>query len=232
MQKIEEILEQTKATWNKYLVDSEENIYREGYICRAESKEEHYRSGYWDFPRLIALPLQKMGYRNFKDVLEIGVGTGRLIGPAANMYHQIYGIDFSEEVILKAVLRLDEISCYNAELKINDGQNIPYPDGKFDMVYSFVVFIHIPSKKIVENYIKETFRVLKKGGVARIHLRYSEFTSKNFEQIEKDWNYTKGCSWTTFEAMKMFGNAGFKNIDPEILKRKDKRQLWITAVKS
>lgn len=238
---INEILKQTKNTWNRYISESGDDIYHKGYICRSNSKDEHYRMGYWDFPYFIALPLAKMGFELPKKVLEIGVGTGRLAACTSNMVEQVCGIDISKEVINKALTHLNNTGCKNVGLKVNDGQTIPYPDNYFDWVYSFIVFIHIPSKTIVQKYTEETYRVLKKGGVARIHLRYAgplRYKGKNFEQINNDWDLTKGCSWTRIEAYKLFKNAGFKvlRVNREYRnawqKQKSKKQLWVTALKT
>ncbi len=237
---INEILKQTQKTWDRYISESGDDIYRKGYIYRSDSKDEHYRMGYWDFPYFIAMPLAKMGFGIPKNVLEIGVGTGRLAACALNMVDKFCGIDISEEVIKKAITHLNIIGGKNVELKVNDGQSIPYPDNNFDWVYSLIVFIHIPSKMIVQKYIEECYRVLNKGGVARINLRYAgplRLRGKNFEQIDDKWDLTKGCSWTRLEASRLFKNAGFEvlkvNRDYRNAwqKQKSATQLWVTAIK-
>ena len=42
-----------------------------------------------------------------------------------------------------------------------------FPDEKFDFVYSYAVFQHIPSREVVFNYLREARRVLKTGGILR-----------------------------------------------------------------
>ena len=39
-----------------------------------------------------------------------------------------------------------------------------FPDDKFDFVYSYAVFQHIPSREVVFSYLREARRVLKPGG--------------------------------------------------------------------
>ncbi|MBM2832888.1 MAG: Methyltransferase type 11 [Candidatus Brocadiaceae bacterium] len=235
-----DILKQTKDTWNRYIYESGDTIYQQNYIYKSNSDVDHYRMGYWDFPYFIAMPLTKMGIELPNRALEIGVGTGRLAACASNMFEHVCGIDISEEVIKKASTYLNKIGCKNIELKVNDGQTIPYPDNNFDLVYSLIVFIHIPSKIIVEKYIKETYRVLKKGGVARIQLRYAGFLTlkgKDFGEIDENWDLTEGCSWTRLEARRLFKSEGFKilkiNRDYRNAwqRQKSKTQLWITATK-
>src|SRR5450759_3215629 len=45
-----------------------------------------------------------------------------------------------------------------------------FPDEKFDFVYSYAVFQHIPSREVVFNYLREARRVLKTGGVLRCQM--------------------------------------------------------------
>ncbi len=186
------------------------------------------------------MPLAKMGFALPKNILEIGVGTGRLASCASHMVPQVCGIDISEEVIGRALIHLNSVGCKNVELKANDGQTIPYPDNYFDWVYSLIVFIHIPSKAIVQKYIGETLRVLKGGGAARIQLRYAgllRLKGKDYSEIDETWDFKKGCSWTRIEAYRLFRKAGFKvlrvNRDyrNSWQKEKSKTQLWVTAMK-
>jgi len=57
----------------------------------------------------------------------------------------------------------------HAHVHAVDGTNLARFAGEsFDFVYSYAVFQHIPSREVVLNYLKETRRVLKTGGIARL----------------------------------------------------------------
>jgi SAM-dependent methyltransferase len=45
-----------------------------------------------------------------------------------------------------------------------------FPEDHFDFVYSYAVFQHIPSAEVVLSYLRETIRVLKPGGFARLQI--------------------------------------------------------------
>ena len=45
-----------------------------------------------------------------------------------------------------------------------------FPDDKFDFVYSYAVFQHIPSREVVFRYLREARRVLKPGGILRCQI--------------------------------------------------------------
>lgn len=87
------------------------------------------------------------------DVLEIGCGVGRL------MRKGYYGIDTSLNMLKIARERNPRL-----KLKVCDGRSIPHEDNKFDYVYSYLVFQHLP-KNAVQTYIDEAYRVLKDNGV-------------------------------------------------------------------
>ncbi|HVY93591.1 MAG TPA: class I SAM-dependent methyltransferase, partial [Bryobacteraceae bacterium] len=55
-----------------------------------------------------------------------------------------------------------------------------FPDAHFDFVYSYAVFQHIPSGDVVFSYLRETIRVLKPGGVARLQINGLPKTSEAY----------------------------------------------------
>jgi SAM-dependent methyltransferase len=101
--------------------------------------------------------------------LEIGCGPGRLLRPLARHFTEIHGVDVSDEMIRLAQERLRDTP--NAHAHITSGSDLAqFPDDKFDFVYSFAVFQHIPSRDVVFNYLREARRVLKPGGVLRCQM--------------------------------------------------------------
>jgi len=229
-----------KKIWNGYVKQSGNDIYTNRYIHRSESKEDHYREGHWAFSYYILNPVLKLGISPDSTVLEIGCGLGRLILPASYYFNQCLGIDISEEVISKAQERVDKLKISNIKLLPCDGQNIPLEDKSIDLVYSFLVFMHIPSKKIIRQYIKETYRVLKPQGIARIQVRRSQswLTSQDYPNItKKDYDLPYGCTFTKREIKKSFSIESLKVLS---INRETRRpynlipsqtQLWVTAKK-
>ena len=103
-------------------------------------------------------------------VLEIGCGIGRLLIPMSNIFQNVVGIDISPEMVRIGKEKTQEIS--NCEIVENNGSDLSlFSDNYFDFCYSFIVFQHIPEKKIVEEYIKEVSRVLKPGCLFRFQVR-------------------------------------------------------------
>lgn len=97
-------------------------------------------------------------------VLEIGCGIGRLLQYMALIFEEVHGIDVSAEMIEEGRRYLARHP--NAHLEVGDGASLaPYPDAHFDLVYSYVVFQHIPDKAVIESYVTEARRVLRPGGL-------------------------------------------------------------------
>ncbi len=109
------------------------------------------------------------GNRRARRALEIGCGPGRLIKPMAGHFGEIHGVDVADEMVRLARERLRGIR--HAHVHATDGAELgQFADESFDFVYSYAVFQHIPSREVVMQYLRETHRVLKPGGLARLQL--------------------------------------------------------------
>lgn len=95
--------------------------------------------------------LIETGTTNWGKVLEIGCGIGRLLEPLADNHEtcQFYGIDISPEM-LKLAPKKPNITYGKAPKNL-------------DMVYSMLVFQHIPHEEKL-TYIKMAYDLLKPGG--------------------------------------------------------------------
>lgn len=111
--------------------------------------------------------LQEMGYQpTGKDLLlEIGCGMGRMTRAFAHSFGTVYGIDVSPEMIARAQTYLAD--CQNIHLSVGNGVDLAgFGDESFDLVFSALVFQHIPDPAITLGYIREIGRVLAPGGLA------------------------------------------------------------------
>ncbi len=101
--------------------------------------------------------------------LEIGCGPGRLMRPMSRHFGEIHGVDVSDEMIAHAKEKLRDISWAHAH-HASGSDLAQFPSDHFDFVYSYAVFQHIPSAEVVFSYLRETIRVLKPGGFARLQI--------------------------------------------------------------
>ena len=98
-------------------------------------------------------------------VVEIGCGIGRLARAIAPRVAKVYAGDVSPEMLDRA--RAWCAGCGNVQLLRFDGALSGVPSGCADLVYSHLVFQHVPRLKFLRAYFREAARVLKPGGVFR-----------------------------------------------------------------
>jgi cyclopropane fatty-acyl-phospholipid synthase-like methyltransferase len=93
-------------------------------------------------------------------MLEIGCGAGRLTRALAKLFGEVHAVDVSGEMVARAKAALVEFP--NAHVYQNNGCDLTVvPELEFDFAYSVIVFQHIPSRKVIENYVREVNRLLK-----------------------------------------------------------------------
>lgn len=95
-----------------------------------------------------------------KRVLEIGYGMGSDHLSMGRQGAILNGIDLTPGNLEVTRARLD-LYGYASELAVGDAENLPYPEGTFDFVYSFGVIHHSPNTRKI---ISEIHRVLSPGG--------------------------------------------------------------------
>ncbi len=146
-----------KADWN---ARAKENA--EYYIATTQwkSEDEFDRSGARD----AALFFESEGelLTPSTTVLDIGCGIGRMDRHVAPRVKKLIGIDVSGEMVRRARERLADLK--NVEFVEGDGRSLaPIASGSIDLVFSHIVFQHMP-KSVMREYCREVHRVLASGG--------------------------------------------------------------------
>ncbi|MGI6463367.1 MAG: class I SAM-dependent methyltransferase [Candidatus Scatomorpha sp.] len=97
-------------------------------------------------------------------LLEVPVGTGVLTVPVYQTMPnaQITCLDYSPDMMAQASAKAKRIGLQNVYFKQGDVGALPFEDNSFDIVLSLNGFHAFPDKNAA---FKETFRVLKSGGV-------------------------------------------------------------------
>lgn len=72
-------------------------------------------------PYMVALMTEALELKGEEKVLEIGTGSGYQTAILARLAEKVYSIERITELASRARRILDQINCYNAELKIFDG---------------------------------------------------------------------------------------------------------------
>jgi len=184
-------LRDMKTYWD---VCASENAMRHIAVDHGENEDVFHSSGERDIDRILGFLngdiLKSSRYR----VLEVGCGIGRLLMPLALRYPSwdIYGVDVSDEMIRKAGKRLEEFG--NIKLFSNNGKDLGmFEDAFFHIVFSYIVFQHIP-RKFVRSYFKEISRKLVDKGLFIFQLPIYPLNVKIEEPPDSDFRTVRHYS--------------------------------------
>ena len=169
------VLERMRADWNGR-AGEDANYYVA--FGRRDQEEAEFFSTAGPVIKGLELDLPRLPGRDA--ALEIGCGPGRLMRPLSRHFKEIHGVDVSDAMIELACERLRNTP--NAFPHHSSGSDLRlFPDGKFDFVYSYAVFQHIPSAEVVFQYLREARRVLKTGGILRCQINGLPPTAKQYD---------------------------------------------------
>jgi SAM-dependent methyltransferase len=147
-------------------------------------------------------------------VLEIGCGAGRVTRALAGFFGEVYAVDISREMVRQA--RHTVAGYPNARVFHNNGKDLsairrrwwnPLGWGRprlFHFAFSFMVFQHIPSRAIIENYVRETGRMLLPGALFKFQVQGSPQARPG---PEESW---VGVPFSEDEARAMAERCGFE----------------------
>lgn len=114
-------------------------------------------------------------------VLEIGCGAGRVTRAFANFFGEVHAVDISQGMVEQA--RGAVTGFPGARVYRNNGKDLSvvrrhwwnrFGIGKgveVDFAFSTMVFQHIPSREIIENYVREVHRLLRPGGLFKFQVQ-------------------------------------------------------------
>lgn len=215
-----ESMSESKKKWNT-LADKNASYYIMTDYGEDITPEQFRATGQKDCRELIEndqILRAKLSPFKEKDLLEIGCGTGRISEFEAKIFKNVTGIDISEGMISQATKRLSHLT--NVKFVATDGRRYPFANNSFDVVFSFIVFQHMPGKETVMSNISELSRVLRPSGIAKIQLR-------GIPTSKKHWFY--GPSFTTKQVQSMIKNLPLSIVKSEA---EGERYFWIWLEKT
>ncbi len=175
----------------------------------------------------------RVGLVRAQRVLDVGCGTGAVtLDIAESTRGHVVGVDIDEAKLVEARRLLEVVP--NLEFQVADVQDLPFPDGSFDLVTLNIVLVYVPDK---QRALDEMARVLRPGGrvLATMEPDYAgwiqyppgDFVELFFEQLRQ-----MGADLETGRKLKyLFTKAGLRTevgIDAEdefIFLRDDERKL-------
>lgn len=98
-------------------------------------------------------------------IVDLGCGNGRNLIPFQNFI--CYGVDFSQNMLNKAVLISEK---YNLDIQLRKASldKLPFKDNFFDYALMLASLHHLETKEKRLSSLKEVYRILKNNGIALI----------------------------------------------------------------
>jgi phosphatidylethanolamine/phosphatidyl-N-methylethanolamine N-methyltransferase len=115
----------------------------------------------WIFAPGRAAAVRHLDLERSDSVLEVGIGTGLNL-PLYSATSRLTGIDLSQEMLDKAVERVQTLTMPNVTLKVMDATSMDFGDNEFDRALATYTISAVPDPVAV---LREMRRVVKPGGI-------------------------------------------------------------------
>jgi SAM-dependent methyltransferase len=200
-------LEKMRAEWDQRARENARYYVASGQ--EQWSDDEYFRSGEVNVEREILTDLgnvcQGKDPKQMR-VLEIGCGTGRITRALAKQFGEVYAVDISGEMVRQAGLALRDFP--NAHVFQNNGRDLQivrHAAGgvPLDFAFSYIVFQHIPSRDVIENYVREAHGLLRPGALFK-------FQVQGYIDDNEPRDSWLGASFTEEQAREMAERCGFE----------------------
>ncbi|MBZ5612287.1 MAG: class I SAM-dependent methyltransferase [Acidobacteriia bacterium] len=208
------VAERMRSDWNQRA--REDANYYVAFGGR-DQDEDAFLATAADVLRLIERELKRLPQNGATwRALEIGCGPGRLMKPLSRHFAEIHGVDVSDEMIRLARERLRDIPHARVQA-VESARLAQFAAESFDFIYSYAVFQHIPSRNVVLEYMRETRRLLKPGGVF-----HGQFNGLPHASVPDTWS---GVVFTADEIRAFTRENGLQLLN---LDGVDTQYMWTT----
>ena len=160
------------------------------------------------------LPTEYAGIKKGDTVVDLGSGAGNDVFVARAIVGEegkVIGIDFTDEMIIKANQNLDKLGFKNIEFKYGEIESIPLADNLADVIVSNCVLNLVPNK---QKAFQEIYRVLKPGA----HFCVSDIVIKGelHPELKRSSEMYAGCVAGAVQQEEYIGlikETGFVNVE-------------------
>jgi SAM-dependent methyltransferase len=149
--------ERVRDYWNTHIHDLEISQHQPGTAGFFADLDQYH------FEKLHHL-LELIDFDEWKgkDVLDVGCGAGVEVVRFARAGARVTGVDIAASAIALARQNLEQQGL-SARLDVADGEQLPYPDASFDLVFAHGVVQYTGND---HRLVAEVHRVLRPGGLA------------------------------------------------------------------
>ena len=186
-----------------YKTESKEKFNKQAEKYDSGRNGSHARS-------LYGIVINKLDQLSFDSLLDIGCGTGNLLSLISERYDaEIAGVDLTPKMLNIARIKIGD----KADLKLEDSEDLPFDNDKFDMVICTDSFHHYPHP---ENVLKEINKVLKPGGSVLIADPYTPAPLRQLVNIYFKLSRSGDVKiYPESDIRKLLTDAGFIDIEYE-----------------
>lgn len=185
-----------------YQIMKDEYDNLEGYLAEA------------DLGLGCGLPTEFAAIKKGDVVVDLGSGAGNDVFVARALVGdegKVVGIDFTDEMIIKANFNNDKLGFKNVEFKLGEIEDLPLTNNFADVVVSNCVLNLVPNK---DKAFLEIFRILKPGA----HFCVSDIVIKGElnPELKKSAEMYAGCVAGALQQDEYLGiikQTGFVNVD-------------------
>ena len=152
----------------------------QAYFARNAADWDRLRSLYVDDAEVEAAMLRLLGNRNFRMLVDLGTGTGRMLQAFAGRYEQALGIDTNKEMLGYARSKLDGLASVAVQVRQGDLYNLSINDEAADFVVMHQVLHYLTDPPAA---LIEANRILSNDGLLLI----VDFAPHDLEFLQHDY---------------------------------------------
>jgi len=180
-----------------------------------------------DTPEILAEKVESAKPQPTDLVLDVACGPGTFVLALAPRVRFAHGIDLTLEMLLQARAFQTARQVVNAAFACGEAEQLPLPDGAFDLVTCQCSFHHLPKPELA---LKEMIRVTKPEGRLVIIDALSPESDAKFElhnRIEKvrDPSHTESLRLTTY--LQMFDDHGLELVRQSVRRPQRSFNQWM-----
>ena len=125
---------------------------------------------YYDYDHVFTIDIpfyMDYAHRYGSPILELACGTGRVLTPLAEAGFEVYGVDFSENMLAVCRRKIDEKHLADRiHLKLSDMASFELPRKDFTMAYIPVrSFMHLYTQEDQISCLQRVYKHLRPGGI-------------------------------------------------------------------
>jgi ubiquinone/menaquinone biosynthesis C-methylase UbiE len=155
-------------------------------------------------------------------LLDVACGTGRSLHQLALTHPamRLWGVDLSPHYVRAARRRLADVA--ELTLAVENGEQLPFADGAFDIVTSVYLFHELP-RNARRNVVRELFRVVRPGGLVVIEdsaqLVESSSIATALTEFPREFHEPFYADYLEDDLAAILGEAGFvvEAVEPHLV---------------